>query len=134
MKTKSFPAKLEHLHTMLTWLRNQFTGNHISAKELMQLELASEEALVNIIKYAHAGNIALSVNFTINKEMEITITDQGEMFNPLSFLPKNTNLPLEQREMGGLGIMMMKNLVDSVDYKRHNHQNILILKKILIGQ
>ncbi len=84
-----------------------------------QISLAVDEACTNVIKHAHKYDarrmIDLSVNYN-EKQIEITITDTGRGFNP-SALPKpDLSKYIHEAKMGGLGIHLMKTLMDKVDY------------------
>ena len=63
--------------------------------------------------------------------MNIRIEDNAKEFNPVEVPEPDTHLPLEDREIGGLGIFFAKNLMDDIKYERKNSRNILILKKSL---
>jgi serine/threonine-protein kinase RsbW len=105
-----------------------------SSKEKYQLELSLEEALVNIIKYAYPdkpGDIEIFYEFPHQNSLKITIKDWGVAFNPTTFIPKNhSNLSLEDRPVGGLGIYFIFKLMDEVVYERKEGANILMLTKL----
>jgi anti-sigma regulatory factor (Ser/Thr protein kinase) len=63
--------------------------------------------------------------------MMIRITDQGIPFNPLEKDEPDISLPVDERNIGGLGIFMVRNLVDDLSYHRDDHQNILTIIKQL---
>ena len=101
-------------------------------KKIYQVQLASEEVLVNIINYAYPdrdGNIEINYKTTGEKGIEIKIIDSGIPFDPLSLPKPNINIPMEERNIGGLGIHIMLNIMDKVNYKRDQNQNILTLIK-----
>ena len=98
----------------------------------MNINLAMEEALSNIIFYAftdsdkHQIKISISLN---NKGLTIKITDNGIPFNPLSQHQPDITLPAEERPVGGLGIFLISQIMDKMNYTRQNNQNILTLNK-----
>ncbi|QGY43170.1 ATP-binding protein [Maribellus comscasis] len=98
----------------------------------MHLNLALEEILSNIIFYAYNDSlehiIDIDFNLTGNK-LSIQIIDEGKAFNPLETKRPDTQAPLDEREPGGLGIFLVKQLMDNLYYKRDNTQNILTLEK-----
>jgi len=102
------------------------------AKHSFNINLALEEAVTNVINYAfeddneHLINLDFSLE---NRELKITITDDGIEFNPLLKEDPNTELSLEERKIGGLGIFFVKNIMDNIDYERINNKNILTLIK-----
>lgn len=131
-----FEAKLSSLHAMVEFVRKQTSGAKLPLKEKRQVEIALEEALVNIIRYAYpkpGGKIELDVCMIPGKIIEIQIKDYGMPFNPVE---KETAIdkdaPLEKREVGGLGICFMKEFIDAIDYKRDGNTNVLTLKKLIL--
>ncbi|HEY3370440.1 MAG TPA: ATP-binding protein [Prolixibacteraceae bacterium] len=98
----------------------------------MNINLAIEEALINIISYAFPENgtheIKLSVTLG-NNLLEIKITDNGIPFNPLSHQQPDITLSAEERPVGGLGIFLISQIMDKMHYTRQKNQNILTLNK-----
>ncbi len=91
-----------------------------------------DELLSNIISYAYQDKKEhiVDINIKLNGErLEIKITDDGFPFNPLAMLPPDTKLGLEERELGGLGIHLVKNIMDEYQYKRFKGKNIIVLVK-----
>jgi anti-sigma regulatory factor (Ser/Thr protein kinase) len=98
----------------------------------MNINLVIEEAISNIIFYAfndkakHEIKISISIN---NKKLVIEITDDGIPFDPLSLAEPDITLPAEERPIGGLGIFLITQLMDEVNYKRQKNRNLLTLIK-----
>jgi anti-sigma regulatory factor (Ser/Thr protein kinase) len=96
------------------------------------LDLALVECVTNVI--AHAWNdskehwVVLRVRASAG-EVRVEVSDDGREFNPLTVPPADTTVPLERREPGGLGVHMMRQLMDAVEYRRENGRNILTLIK-----
>jgi len=91
-----------------------------------------DELLSNIISYAYQDKKEhiVDINIKLNGErLEIKITDDGFSFNPLAMLPPDTKLGLEERELGGLGIHLVKNIMDEYQYTRLKGENIIVLVK-----
>ena len=65
------------------------------------------------------------------KRLTVTITDDGVPFNPLSVERPDTDLSLEDREFGGMGIHLVRNLVDDVSYQRRIGKNVMTMMQIL---
>jgi len=102
------------------------------AKHTFNINLALEEAVTNVINYAYEDNNEhlIKLDFSLeNRELKITITDDGIEFNPLLKEDPNTELSLEERKIGGLGIFFVKKIMDNIDYERINNKNILTLIK-----
>ena len=106
-----------------------------SMKTRMQVELAAEEIFVNIASYAYApgtGNAAVRVEFPEDgTSVTISFTDRGKAYDPLSRDDPDISLPAEQRDVGGLGILMTKKLMDELSYAYRDGQNVLTMKKRL---
>jgi len=127
---RKFDAKIEQLPKMLKWVRGLLKKALVGDKEINKIEVAIEEALVNIISYAYsdsAGNI--QINFHSNTdEVQLTILDQGVPFNPMEHVPQvDRNAPLDEREIGGLGIPFIDQLMDDVYYSRDGNTNALTM-------
>ncbi len=129
-----FPAHIEHLGGMLQWIRVHLFRMSFDEAVIRKVELASEEALVNIIRHGYksrAGQIAIRV-VSFATHVEIVLIDEGPPFNPL--LEERTvdaMACLEERKEGGLGILFMRQYMDEVRYQRDANHNILtLIKKI----
>ncbi len=104
-------------------------GNEIRTQILM----ASEEIIVNIINYAYPkdqGDILIEIVLD-KEEITITFADSGMQFNPLTVPEADTELPLEERRTGGLGILMIKKLTDNTEYEYKDGKNYLTITKYL---
>lgn len=100
----------------------------------MSLNLALEEAVVNVMEYAYPegqkGNVEIEV--TADQEwMTFVITDTGIAFDPTMKEDADTTLSAEERPIGGLGIFLVRQLMDVIDYKRKDNKNVLTLRKKL---
>ena len=97
-----------------------------------QLRLAVEEAVVNVIDYAYPigqeGEIEVRM-MSDGKTLKTIITDSGVAFDPTAKEKADTTLSAEDRQIGGLGILLVREIMDSVNYERINKQNILTLTK-----
>lgn len=132
---KTFKAELSSLHPMLSWVRDHLKEIGLSDVEIRRIEVALEEGLVNIISYAYQGEVGtidISVKHEEGKFVEITFKDRGLPFNPLKHKKEiDPLIPIEEMEVGGLGILFMQKLMDKVEYIRQDDANILILRKNL---
>jgi sigma-B regulation protein RsbU (phosphoserine phosphatase) len=96
----------------------------------MKFNVIFDEVLSNVISYAYHddGDHDIEVRMErVGKRLIVTITDDGVPFNPLSVVTPRTDLALEDREVGGLGIHVVRNLVDDVSYQRRIDKNVLTL-------
>jgi len=132
METKTFFADLGHLHEILRWIRREAEKMSFTSSDLYKIELASEEAIVNVIHHSYedkGGDVSVSIDL-FSGSIKIMISDSGHPFNPLAQKTKaSLDTPLEERQMGGLGILFIRKCLDEVSYQRINHQNILTLIK-----
>jgi len=98
----------------------------------MNINLVIEEAVTNIIFYAftddkkHQIKITISVN---NSMLTIRITDDGIPFDPLLYQKPDITSTAEERTVGGLGIFLISQMMDEIQYTRDKNQNILTLTK-----
>lgn len=99
-----------------------------------QLRLAMEEAVVNIIDYAYpagtSGDIRVRETFN-GQRLKFVITDTGIAFNPTEASIADTSLSAEDRPVGGLGILLVRKLMDAINYERIDGKNILTLTKTI---
>ena len=100
----------------------------------MSLNLAMEEAVVNVMDYAYPdgqkGNVDIEV--TADQEwMTFVITDTGIAFDPTTKEDADTTLSAGERPIGGLGIFLVRQLMDDINYKREGNKNVLTLRKKL---
>lgn len=113
----------------------EFCGRHgLSADVEFDLNLALDEIIVNVIRhgYQDQGPHEIGVSFALDGgELTVSVEDDGVPFNPLEAPPPNLNVPFEERQPGGLGIHLVKNLMDELQYQRRGDRNVLTMKKNL---
>lgn len=126
-------AEEDNLYPLLSMIGRMLTEAGCEGKAKNQIEMAVEEIFVNIAGYAYpegGGDADILAEIRAEtKTVEITITDAGEAYNPLAKPDPDLNMELEQRQYGGFGIFMVKEAMDTVDYKRENGKNVLTLRK-----
>ena len=98
----------------------------------MQMNLALEEAVVNVMEYAYPsgtqGNVTVEA-VSNDVRLKFTITDNGSPFDPTAKADIDTTLSVEERPIGGLGIHLVRQIMDSINYERVDGRNILTLRK-----
>lgn len=98
----------------------------------IQMNLAIEEAVVNVMTYAYptgtTGNINIEAQ-TNDERLKFTIIDSGIPFDPTAKAEVDTTLSAEERPIGGLGIHLVRQLMDSINYERTEGKNVLTLRK-----
>lgn len=110
------------------------TANGLPMKVVFHLTLCLDELITNIIDYGYADfdEHPIDVSITINDDtVTVRIEDDSEPFNILTAPEPELDTPLEERErpIGGMGIHLVKNMVDHIDYKREGSKNVLLLIK-----
>ncbi|MCR4603937.1 MAG: SpoIIE family protein phosphatase [Prevotella sp.] len=129
-------ADLAELPRMKDFVLNAAAQAGLSNKEAKRLRLAVEEAVTNVIQYAYndpssnnAHPMVTISSYTDSDALSITITDQGAPFDPTKAPMADTNIPADQRPEGGLGILLMHQMSDNLEYSREADCNILTIKK-----
>ena len=124
---------MEELEEMLRFIIDEGEKVGFEKKILQRVRLACEEILVNIINYAYpenGGEIELAIDeFDDGNGLLISIIDSGVPFDPLAKTDPNIDAPIEEREIGGLGIYLVKKVMDEVEYSRKTGRNTLRLVK-----
>ena len=98
----------------------------------IQMNLAMEEAVVNVMSYAYPADTVGDVTIeavTIADQLQFTITDCGTPFDPTAKEDVDTTLSAEERPIGGWGIHLVRQLMDSITYERIDGKNVLTLRK-----
>ena len=101
----------------------------------MSLNLALEEAVVNVMSYAYPSGTTGNVNIEAmanDKRLKFIISDWGTPFDPTAEKEVDTTLSAEERPIGGLGIHLVRQIMDSINYERIDGMNVLTLRKKLV--
>ena len=126
------PAKLENLPHFNQLVTDTARQQDLPEGKAAALELAFEEALVNIINHAYPdgeGDILVACLKDPDKGFTIRIEDSGPPFDPLQMDSPDTTLGIEERAIGGLGIHLIKKFASDLDYQRAGGKNVLTLRK-----
>ena len=99
-----------------------------TTKEAKQMRLALEEAVANVINYSQATFVNLDASI-VDGRLKVTITDDGIPFDATAESPTDLSLSPDQRPPGGLGIMLLHQMTDVLDYQRTGNRNVLTLIK-----
>lgn len=133
MKTLILPAKMENLEILIGFVLSAAEQLHFNLKLKNQLRLATEEILVNVISYAYPGRdgeVTVSTDRTSGREgLHVEIIDEGIPFDPLSKPAPDLTVPIKERQIGGLGIYLLREMMSEVSYRRENGKNILMFIK-----
>ncbi len=126
-------ATLDQLDEVLAFIDEDLEQRCEDERIIIQLNIAVEEIFVNIAHYAYTpntGDAVIRTEYTEDPRMvSITFIDSGIAFDPLAKPDPDITLPAEQRQIGGLGIYMVKKSMDEVTYERKDDQNIFTIRK-----
>ena len=128
---KKFIAVKEELDNVIKFVNNEIEKD-VDKKTLMKIDVVIEEIFVNIASYAYKKDEEGFANISIkneNNKIVITFEDAGIPFNPLLKENPDITLSAEKRKTGGLGIYMMKKMMDNVEYIYKDNKNILVIEK-----
>ena len=133
MSEVTLEAAEENLDEVLRFVEDTLENTGCSLEDQRQIAIAVEEVFINIVSYAYKpgrGDTTLRLDVSQDPaEITITFIDHGVPFDPLAKEDPDIDLPAKQRKVGGLGIFVVKNLMDDVFYEYRNGQNILTMKK-----
>ena len=118
---------------------NIFVDEACEAAELdmsttIKMNLAIEEAVVNVMSYAYPNGIKGAVNIdalVTDDELKFVISDKGTPFDPTQQAEVDTSLSAEERTIGGLGIHLIRQIMDTIHYEHTDDRNVLTLSKKL---
>ncbi len=135
MNKLTVPAKIENLQEVMDFLGDQLDSVDYVMKARLQLELSIEEAYVNIVNYAYGseeGEVIICCNVG-ESPLKVTMQfiDYGKPYNPLENEDPDISLNTEEKEIGGLGIFLIKKNVDDIAYEYCEGKNILTIQKKL---
>jgi serine/threonine-protein kinase RsbW len=106
----------------------------IPPDSMFHVNLALDEVITNIIRYAHSDDQKhpIVVRLALEPgELTAQVEDDGRAFNPLEAPPPDLDASIEERPIGGLGIHLVRSMMNSVEYRRENGRNVLIMRKTL---
>ena len=135
MKDITVDATVDNLEVVQDFVREELEKQDCSMKVMMQIEIAVEEIYVNIVHYAYnpsVGKATIRCEVTDNPmQVMIQFLDSGKPFDPLAKEDADITLSADEREIGGLGIFMVKQSMDEVNYEYKDGKNVLTIKKVL---
>jgi serine phosphatase RsbU (regulator of sigma subunit)/anti-sigma regulatory factor (Ser/Thr protein kinase) len=129
IKLTNKPAEIERLSQVL----GTFGARHgLAPKVIDDLNLALEEILSNAISFAYTDNREHEIRVCLKLqpgEIRAEVEDDGQPFNPLEVPEPDISKPLQERPVGGLGIHLVRKLMDGIDYRRASERNLLTVTK-----
>jgi len=137
----SVPGTDEGIKTALDALAGLLGGQGLSKAVTWPVEVSLDEVLANVVRHGLGGRgEAATVEIELNLDAgiapptcEVVVADDGPSFNPLSVPEPDTSLGVEERPIGGLGIALVRRLMDEVEYERRDGKNRLRLRRRLVA-
>ena len=134
MAELSLEARVENLDRVLSFVNEALEAADCPVRTQLQVDVAVEEVFVNIASYAYPdpGTGTACVRAEILRDPRavlLTFGDRGTPYDPTAKPDPDVTLPAEARQIGGLGIYLVKKTMDRVEYRRENGSNLLTLLK-----
>lgn len=135
MSKITFDADFDNLDEIREFVGDAANKVGFSDKEIYSIQLAADEASSNIIEHAYAGvkegKLEIECS-TFEGGLKIVMRDQGKSFNPSSVPEPNVNASLSERKIGGLGLYLMRKLMDEVTYESSSEtgNTLTMIKRI----
>ena len=128
IQLKNNLSELESLNKVVAEFAER---HHLSSKVLFNLNLALEEILTNVISYAYDDKDEHQITvrlFLEQGQLKVEVEDDGRPFNPLEAPEPDLSKSLEERPVGGLGIHLVRKLMDELEYRREEGRNLFLIK------
>ena len=133
MKEITLDATASNIAVVTDFVNAELEALGCPSKARMQLDVAIDEVFGNISRYAYGpavGCATVRLGFDeVEREVTLTFVDSGSEFNPCEAPEPDITLMLEERPIGGLGLFMVKKMMDGMAYRREDGRNILTLRK-----
>lgn len=132
-KLITVPAVVASIDTITAFVEEELELHECPMKTVIQINVAIDEIFSNIANYAYGdaeGDVTLTVDFS-DEQNKVTLTfeDSGMPYNPLEKSDPDISLSAEEREIGGLGIFIVKKSMDEIAYKYEDGKNIFTISK-----
>jgi anti-sigma regulatory factor (Ser/Thr protein kinase) len=130
MKSLKIEARVENLDAVQGFICGELEAAGCSMQLQTKINIAAEEVFVNIAHYAYApetGEVVIRVD--VAERILVEFEDGGKPYNPLEKDDPDITLGADERQIGGLGVFMVKRIMDSTGYEYRDGKNILRLSK-----
>lgn len=125
------PAQVENLALIGDFITSVARRVGLSEKQVFEVQLATDEACTNVIEHAYrSAEGSVHIVCLLDEDgLEVQIHDTGDSFDPEKVTAPNLDAPLEDRNMGGLGLHFMRSVMDEVRFEFNQHGNHLRMIK-----
>ena len=133
-RTLTLKTDLAEIHRLTETVHMFGEDAGLDDEMMFDVNLVLEEVVTNIVSYGYDDDDAHEITVSIGSDgdvLTLRVEDDGHPFNPLEVPLPDISKPLEEREVGGLGIFFVRELMDDVVYERAEGKNILTMKKKL---
>jgi len=133
MEQITVPAITDRLDEVFNFIESAMRNAGMDDRQQNNIKIAVEEIFVNIVSYAFPtgeGEVSVSVT-AVSDKLSIEFCDSGTPYDPLAKADPDISLSADEREIGGLGIYMVKKMMDDVCYRYEDGKNILIIEKYI---
>ncbi|MDR9415378.1 MAG: ATP-binding protein [Gracilimonas sp.] len=134
IQTLTVEASTEHLAKVRNFVAAHAEQIGLDQKDVSEIRLAVDEAYTNIIKHAYKNDAKMNVNIEIGSNGEqlwISLMDEGKSFDPSSYNEPDLMQRIKEKKRGGMGVYLIRKLMDQVQYNRTGHTNeIRMVKKL----
>jgi serine/threonine-protein kinase RsbW len=134
IQTLSVEASTKHLAEVRDFVAAHAQNIGLSQKDISEIRLAVDEAYTNIIKHAYKNTPKEKVNIEIGSDSNhlwITLIDKGKSFDPSSYSEPDLMKRIKEKKRGGMGVYLIRKLMDQVQYNRKGHTNEIRMVKNL---
>lgn len=126
-------AVMDNLDIVLSFVRKKMNRSESGMLDCLTLEMVVEELYTNIASYAYGTQTGIvTVECSARqkpRELKVTFMDRGMPYNPLEHEDPDISVPIEERQIGGNGILMAKKMMDDIQYEFRDGVNVLTVRK-----
>ena len=133
MKELIIEAIIDNLDEVIDFINEELSMHNCDAGLQSEIDVAVEEIFVNVANYAYkpaTGKVTISIS--TDEEFAARFEDAGRAYNPIEHTDPDLNIPIMERKLGGLGILLVRQIMDNVTYERVDDKNVLTMSKRII--
>jgi serine/threonine-protein kinase RsbW len=130
--TVRLPADLREIERLNRIIRQFGDLHEVPSRVLYAMNLALDEVVTNVVRHGFDDpkDQEIVAHLVVQPgELKTEVTDRGREFDPMAVAAPNLDAPLAERTLGGLGIHLIRSLMDAVEYRRENGKNVLTMRK-----